>query len=103
MKGVDKKKSLTELALRIRTARSNAHLSQYALGKSIGLSDKAISAYEKGRSQPPLENLKKIADVTQYPLTYFTEEENADVEISTKLLSIERELAEVKKLLKKAQ
>jgi transcriptional regulator with XRE-family HTH domain len=103
MKHVDHKDELTELAKRIRSARSSAHLSQHALGKSVGLSDKAISAYEKGRSQPPLENLRKIADATNYPLTYFTQEENSDVEITAKLLSIERELAEVKRLLKKAR
>lgn len=100
MKPVDRKKELTELAKRIRTARENARLSQDELGKSIGLSDKSVSAYEKGRSQPPLENLRKIAEVTNHPLTYFTQEENAAGEIAAKLLSIERELAEVKRLLK---
>lgn len=100
MKPVDRKKELTELAKRIRTARENARLSQDELGKSIGLSDKSVSAYEKGRSQPPLENLRKIAEVTHHPLTYFTQEENEAGEIAAKLLAIERELAEVKKLLK---
>jgi len=103
MKHVDQKKILSELAKRIRSARENARLSQHSLGESIGLSDKSISAYEKGRSQPPLENLRKIADATHYPLTYFTEDNNDEVEITTKLLSIERELAEVKRLLKKAK
>jgi len=103
MKHVDQKKQLAELAKRIKTARENAHLSQQALGRSIGLSDKSISAYEKGRSQPPLENLRKIADATQHPLTYFTQEENDDSAIAAKLFAIERELAEVKRLLKKAK
>jgi transcriptional regulator with XRE-family HTH domain len=103
MKPVDTKKSLSELAQRIRSARDNAHLSQHELGNSIGLSDKSISAYEKGRSQPPLENLRKIAQATNYPLTYFTQEETNEIAIATKLLSIERELAEVKRLLKKAK
>ena len=103
MKRVDRKDELNDLAKRIRAARSHARLSQHALGKNIGLSDKAISAYEKGRSQPPLENLRKIANATDYPLTYFTEGENIDSEITAKLLSIERELAEVKRLLKKAK
>src|ERR1700722_12170806 len=103
MKRVDRKDELTELAKRIRSARSNAHLSQHSLGTSIGVSDKAISAYEKARSQPPLENLRKIADATHHPLTYFTQEENYDSEITAKLLSIERELAEVKRLLKRAK
>ena len=100
MKAVDQRKELSELAKRIRNARENSHLSQHELGKSIGLSDKSVSAYEKGRSQPPLENLRKIADATNYPLSYFTHEENGEGEITAKLISIERELAEVKRLLK---
>jgi len=103
MKHDNKKDELTNLAKRIRNARENAHLSQQALGKGIGVSDKSISAYEKGRSQPPLENLRKIADATNHPLTYFTQEDNADSGIEAKLLSIEKELAEVKRLLKKAK
>jgi len=103
MKHVNKKVELTELANRIRTARSKAHLSQHSLGESIGLSDKSISAYEKGRSQPPLENLRKIAEATHYPLTYFTQDETGNIEITAKLLAIERELAEVKLLLKKVK
>ena len=58
-----KEKSLSELAQRIRAARRNARLSQDELGKSIGLSDKSISAYEQGRSMPPLDKLKKIAEI----------------------------------------
>jgi transcriptional regulator with XRE-family HTH domain len=103
MKHDKKKDELTILAQRIRAARENAHLSQNELGKNIGVSDKSVSAYEKGRSQPPLENLKKIADATNHPLTYFTQEDNADDAIAAKLQSIERELAEVKRLLKRAK
>ena len=100
MKRSNKTDALTQLAKRIRAARENAHLSQDALGQSIGLSDKAISAYEKGRSQPPLENLRKIANATKHPLTYFTQEDNESSAIAAKLDAIERELAEVKRLLR---
>jgi transcriptional regulator with XRE-family HTH domain len=103
MKHDNKKDELSELAKRIRTARENAHLSQQELANGIGVSDKSISAYEKGRSYPPLKNLQKISDATNHPLTYFTQEDNANDAIAAKLLSIERELAEVKKLLKKAK
>ncbi len=102
MKLSNNKDELSMLATRIHIARENAHLSQQDLGKMIGVSDKSISAYEKGRSQPPLENLRKIADATNHPLTYFTQEDNTEIAITAKLQSIERELAEVKKLLKKA-
>jgi len=97
------KKQLNELALRIREARRNAHLSQDELGKSIGVSDKSVSAYEEGRSTPPISKLKKIAEYTNHPLSYFTQEENSEALLASKLSNIERELAEVKRLLKEKQ
>ena len=94
-----KQKKLSELANRIREARRRAHLSQDDLGKYIGVSDKSISAYEQGRSTPPIQKLKKIAEFTRYPLSYFTQEDNIDAMLANKLASIERELTEVKRLL----
>ena len=98
-----KQKKLSEIAQRIRNARKDAHISQDALGKGIGVSDKSISAYEQGRSIPPIGKLKKIALITNHPLSYFTEDNVDDALITTKLLTIERELVEIKKLLKKAE
>ena len=97
-----KEKVLNELAIRIRTARQEARLSQSALGQSIGVSDKSVSSYEQGRSTPPFAKLKKIAISTRQPLSYFTQEDNDEATITGKLLSIERELLEVKKLLQKS-
>ena len=96
-------KKLTELALRIREARRNSHLSQEELGQYIGVSDKSVSAYEQGRSLPPITKLKKIAEYTNHPLSYFTQEENSGALLASKLANIERELAEVKKLLMQAK
>ncbi len=105
MTNVDLKKQrhVQELARRIRAARRDARLSQNALGRGIGLSDKSVSSYEKGRSIPPLTKLRQIASVTKRPLSYFTQENIDEANVTTKLLSIERELAEVKKLLKKSK
>lgn len=97
------KNKLNELAKRIRSARVEARLSQNALGKLLGVSDKSISAYEQGRSMPPFEKIKKIAESTNHPISYFTEDNNNEAVIATKILSIERELSEVKKLLKASQ
>ena len=98
----DKSLLLSDLARRIRSARTTARLSQSELAKGIGVSDKSISAYEQGRSTPPFEKLKKIANETHHPLSYFTEENNGEATIASKLDSIERELAEVKRLLKQS-
>ncbi|HEX8931836.1 MAG TPA: helix-turn-helix transcriptional regulator [Patescibacteria group bacterium] len=89
----------TELGLRIKQARHNAQMSQEELGKFIGVSDKSISAYEQGRSTPPIHKLKKIAEYTIHPLSYFTLEENLDALIGRKLTKIEEDLAEVKAIL----
>jgi transcriptional regulator with XRE-family HTH domain len=102
MTGIEtkKEKQLSELAQRIRRARREAHLSQHELGASIGVSDKSVSAYEQGRSVPPISKLKGISESTQHPLSFFTQENIDEATITAKLLSIERELTEVKKLLK---
>lgn len=101
-KANSQEKDLNELASRIRTARQEARLSQSSLGQYIGVSDKSISSYEQGRSTPPFAKLKKIAEFTNQPLSFFTQEDNDEATITGKLLSIERELNEVKKLLQKA-
>ena len=100
---ITNQKKLSELARRIREARRNAHLSQDELGKYIGVSDKSISAYEQGRSTPPIEKLKKIAVSTNHPLAYFTQDDNQEALLASKLASIERELTEVKRLLLEAK
>lgn len=94
---------LNDLAIRIKTARKEARLSQQALAEGIGLSDKAISSYEQGRSVPPFSKLKHIAEVTNHPISYFTDDNTDFAAIATKLLHIERELQEVKRLIKKAK
>jgi transcriptional regulator with XRE-family HTH domain len=96
------KRLLLDLAKRIKSARESARLSQQELGNHIGVSDKSISAYEKGRSIPPVEKLQKIADLTAHPLTYFTDQNANEALITSKLATVEKELAEIKKLLKKA-
>lgn len=99
MNHIDEQKALQTLAKRIREAREEANLSQATLAHHIGVSDKAISSYEKGRSIPAFENLKKIAETTNRPLTYFTDESAVESLIATKLTNIEKELAAIKKLL----
>ena len=90
----------TDLASRIKKARENAHISQRELGESIGVSDKSISSYEKGRSIPPIKKLKRIAKKTNKPLAYFTEEETMNIDIISKLNIVEKELREIHELIK---
>lgn len=91
-----------DISKRIRQARKEAHLSQQALAQAIGVSDKSISAYEKGRAVPSINKLKKIAAFTNQSLNFFTEEKIAESIVSSKLNKIEQELKEIRKLLKKS-
>lgn len=89
-----------ELSKRIRKARQEAHLSQQELGQAIGVSDKSVSAYEKGRALPSINKLKKIAASTNQSVSFFTEEKVNESLVNSKLNKIEQELKEIKKLLK---
>ena len=94
------KGKLEELSKRIRQARKEARISQVELGRAVGVSDKAISSYEKGRSTPSFAKLKKIAQATEHSLTYFSNDEKAEDTITNKLSKIEEQLAQIRKLLK---
>jgi transcriptional regulator with XRE-family HTH domain len=87
------------IADRIRQARKSRHISQRALGKSIGVSDKAISSYEHARSMPPVALLTRIALRTGKPLTFFTERKAENIDIASKLKSIDKELKAIYALL----
>ncbi len=95
------KKKLT-LGQKIKKARTKAGYSQKELGVILKLSDKAISSYEVDRAEPNLKVLKQISQATKTPFQYFTGECDEDaLDISTKLQRIEKELNEVKILIKK--
>jgi transcriptional regulator with XRE-family HTH domain len=99
MPNVKKKLSL---AVKIKLARKEAGYSQKQFGDVLKLSDKAISSYEVGRATPPLPTLKEISKLTYKPMNYFLNEEpSEELDISMKIQKIERELEEIKQLLKK--
>lgn len=75
------------VAQRIRTAREERGISQKKLGMILGLSDKAISAYEAGRTYPPLDTLFKLAKELSKPVAYFIE---GDKEKATTLDSVSK-------------
>ncbi|MBI3887948.1 helix-turn-helix transcriptional regulator [Candidatus Microgenomates bacterium] len=93
-------KKLSELAIRIRESRIKVHLTQEDLGKQLGLSDKSISAYEQGRSIPPIRKLQELAKITSVPLSYFMEDTSGTYEaLLQQFMAVEREFQELKKLL----
>ena len=93
-----------ELALgnRIKKARKELGISQKQLAGRLRVSDKAVSSYEVGRTAPSFETIKKIGKIVHKPVTYFDKDSDPkDLDLQIKIKIIEKELLEIKKLLKK--
>jgi transcriptional regulator with XRE-family HTH domain len=94
---------------RIRKARESKGISQKKLGMALGLSDKAISAYEAGRTYPPIDTLFRISVELKKPLVYFLSEDDQTIDLFDKVEKIEQNLksasqdiAQIRKSLKKS-
>ncbi len=87
-----------ELGDKIRRIRDNHNLSQDRFGKKIGLSGKTISAYETGRTNPPIKILQKIVSIYKTPIININPDLKSD--ISIKINYIEEEVASLKSILK---
>lgn len=90
---------MVKVGQKIRHARKTRQITQEDLAQAIGVSDKSISAYESDRISPPIKVLERIADKTEHSLTYFLEE-TIESGILAKLTMVEKQLSEIKDLLK---
>ncbi len=94
---------LDKIAKKLRQARIEAAFSQKALAGALKLSDRTISAYEKGRAMPPLATLQNISNLTHKSINYFLDEEiseETDLTLQVKIKKIELELLQIKQALK---
>jgi len=99
MSNIKYKKSMGE---RIKKARKEVGLSQKELANRLRLSDKTISSYEVGRTIPSFTTIRKISKTVHKPIAYFDEDSNqGDLDLQIKIKTIEKELLEIKKLLRK--
>ncbi len=94
---------LENIGAKIKEAREQLRLSQKDLGMSLGLSDKAISAYEASRTLPPLETLVRIADELKKPLDYFINPNSQDYKLETRLAAMENVVRQLLKEINKIQ
>lgn len=87
--------SIKFVAERIKKAREDRGISQKKLGMILGLSDKAISAYEAGRTYPPLDTLFKLSKELSKPVTYFLEENGGKATVVDSLAKISEKIASI--------
>ena len=74
---------------RIRQMRQNQGCTLKSLGQKINVSEQALSQYELGKREPPLEVVKRISEALDVPTEYLlgltsfkTQEELTNVSIS---------------------
>ena len=83
---------MATLGRRIAGARHEAGLTQDELGQRVGVTDGAVRGWESDRSKPPVNRLRKIAEATNKPMSFFLGDESgvaaqgADLAAEVKLL-----------------
>ena len=96
------KNVLLSLGQKIKKSRREIGLSQRDLAQELKISDKTVSSYEVGRATPSFKTIRKISAIVHKPITYFDDGADTDeLDLQVKIKTIEKELGEIKELLKK--
>ena len=66
----------------------------YRVSKATGIAQSVFSEWKRGKSQPKLDKLQKIADFFNVPVTYFTED-NIMVEAHNEPIYVDDETREI--------
>jgi len=64
---------------RVRHARLEAGLSQYELGRGIGVSFQAVQKYEQGENRLSASRLFRTAQIVERPISFFFEGLDRDI------------------------
>lgn len=59
------------LPSRLKEARKQMELSQYAVADKLNLKQPTIASYERGRTEPDIETLGKLAQLYCHTTDYF--------------------------------
>jgi transcriptional regulator with XRE-family HTH domain len=71
-----------EIGRRIAQARDEAGLNQRQLAELIGVADaQSISRYERGKTEVSQKRLRRIAEATGKPMSFFVREPDEPVEL----------------------
>ena len=95
-------KTQSDIGLKIKEVRENLEWPQQKIADAVGLDAKSISSYERGRNNPPLYVIKKIAEMTNIPLSYFVDEPKKEIlTVNERITKIETEITNIKNALVK--
>jgi PAS domain S-box-containing protein len=88
-----------ELGKKIKQARIQAHLTQAQLGKMVGRTGAAIAYKENGNRAVTTDILFEIAEATDKPISFFFQDEKANIEDQGQLLKIGNQIEQIKLML----
>ena len=74
----EEKPSVANLSSHLRLARKNAGLSQARLGEIVGVAQRTVGRWEKGKGAPDVRELLAICDATEKTWGYFVPEAGGD-------------------------
>jgi transcriptional regulator with XRE-family HTH domain len=84
-----------ELATRLREAREYLGLNQEEVAKTIGVSRSALSLMESGQRKVDALELKRLAEIYQRPVGYFTGEIPPPAEVPENVAHLARTAAKL--------
>ena len=67
------------LGEKIKQYRKENNITQKQLAELLGLGRSTVAEMESGKIKGKISNIKKLADITKKPLTYWTDGEDIDV------------------------
>lgn len=93
-----------EIKNRIRNLREDKDLRQIDVAKATQIDQKTLSNYETGKTNPDSYSIMKLADyfgvTTDYLLGFSDSNLKTNTDVIDKLSSIEKELNEIKRIVK---
>lgn len=78
---------------RIQELRKKYNMQQSELAEIIGVTDKSISCYETGRSNPSLEGACKLADFFGVTIDYLLGRDDIDTDNNAEIKIVERQIS----------
>lgn len=66
----------------LKTLRKQRKITQQQMAERLSITQQAYATYENGTAQPPIDNLKKLADYFDVSIDYLLGRENKSTDLS---------------------
>ena len=73
----------------------NYGVTAYKVSKETGISQSVFSEWKRGKSQPKIDKLQKLADYFKVPIDYFTQDDSIRVEAHNQPIYLDDETRDI--------